>query len=195
MVQIQLQRVLAHIEEDCRSARGGSCLWRKRDTESCFLYLLFSSLVRSSDYISHLDGQPFTSEAGSDFHSQLSRGVALRKCLLADSPFSRGPRGGKCGSISEFKQKVGRRLGRTPGMEWDSPSNRFSQLPIHLPFYHLTFKKKNQISWYKRDGLEVEIEILKKDVSIEQTISVKQQDTGFLKYRAKFLWEYGLLSR
>ena len=38
-----------------------------------------------------MDGQTFTSKAGSDFHSQLLRGVALSKCLLADSLFSRGP--------------------------------------------------------------------------------------------------------
>ena len=106
MVPIQPQRVLAHIEGDCRLARGGSCLWRKRDTESCFLYLLFSPLVRSSDYISHLDGQSFTSKAGSDFHPQLSCGVALRKCLLADSLFSRGPMVGNVAASLSLNKRL-----------------------------------------------------------------------------------------
>lgn len=117
MVPIQLQRVLAHIEGDCLSTRGGSCLWGKWDTESYFLYLLFSPLVRSSDYISHLDGQPFTSKAGSDFHSQLSRGVALRKCLLANSPFSREPRlGNVAASLSLNKRLEG---DKEEHLEWN----------------------------------------------------------------------------
>lgn len=59
--------------------------------------------VKSSDYLSSQIGQPLTSKAGSHFHSQFSWGVALRKCLLAYSPFTRRPSGRKCGNISEFR--------------------------------------------------------------------------------------------
>lgn len=143
MAQIQLQRVLAHIEGDCRWARGESCLWWMWDTEHCFFPLPLAGLflVRCSDYISSLIGQPLLYKESSDFYCQLLYWAALSKCLLINCPFTRRPSWGKCGNALEFGY-VDWETKKSMWGELDSQSNRFLWIPIHLPFSKISLLRK-----------------------------------------------------
>lgn len=126
------------------------------------------ALGRSCDYMSSLMGQPLNAKAGSDFHSQLSHGVALRKCL---PPFIR--RETKCWEMWQHLrvQKKGwketeQRIPRGMGFSIDqiSPGSQYFCL-----FTVSLLRKISNFLIYTSNELEVGIKILKK-MSIEQTI-------------------------
>lgn len=75
------------------------------DTEHCFFPLPLAGLflVRCSDYISSLIGQPLLYKESSDFYCQLLYWAALSKCLLINCPFTRRPSWGKCGNGLEYE--------------------------------------------------------------------------------------------
>lgn len=177
MVQIQLQRVLAHIEGDCQWARGGSCLWWRWDIEYCFLAQPFAGLIPGMGecviILAAQLGSLFVKLA-MIFIPSSHTGQPFQNACWLDCPFTRRPSGGKhCNAWvwikgwKETRKSILRKRGFCTH-QISPDSNIFAFLPSRiLPSNFLMYYDGVRC---RKGGLGTGIKTLKKDVSIEETI-------------------------